>query len=280
MKNITILFIVSFFGMSVYADNEVPVDPVAPEASSSSRSCTDNRQRIKEACSRNPTMQSQLDDQGNVAAVADGQNTGGGTAEELLLGQSTGKVAQGGLNSAKEQCLRAGDSCKASCEQERDQANQKYGQLSSNPMTQAQAQQEKEKALRFNRYNDECSQEVQQAVAKMDKGLGDIGQMLAGIAQLLQALGIGQGAEGGDIAEASTEDEGCEGANASLLIECAGVSDPVGSRAGVSGATGVGDLSGGSGQSLFGQAAEADTCLLYTSPSPRDAHESRMPSSA
>ena len=24
----------------------------------------------------------------------------------------------------------------------------------------------------------------------------------------------------------------------------------------------------------------ADTCLLYTSPSPRDAHESRMPSSA
>ena len=26
--------------------------------------------------------------------------------------------------------------------------------------------------------------------------------------------------------------------------------------------------------------AEAYTCLLYTSPSPRDAHESRMPSSA
>ena len=26
--------------------------------------------------------------------------------------------------------------------------------------------------------------------------------------------------------------------------------------------------------------ASKDTCLLYTSPSPRDAHESRMPSSA
>ena len=25
---------------------------------------------------------------------------------------------------------------------------------------------------------------------------------------------------------------------------------------------------------------QSDTCLLYTSPSPRDAHESRMPSSA
>ena len=36
----------------------------------------------------------------------------------------------------------------------------------------------------------------------------------------------------------------------------------------------------------FGQAVSGDlsrqqeTCLLYTSPSPRDAHESRMPSSA
>ena len=28
------------------------------------------------------------------------------------------------------------------------------------------------------------------------------------------------------------------------------------------------------------KAAELDACLLYTSPSPRDAHESRMPSSA
>ena len=27
-------------------------------------------------------------------------------------------------------------------------------------------------------------------------------------------------------------------------------------------------------------ASDIDTCLLYTSPSPRDAHESRMPSSA
>ena len=36
--------------------------------------------------------------------------------------------------------------------------------------------------------------------------------------------------------------------------------------------------------SVFGEAQERDQvlegCLLYTSPSPRDAHESRMPSSA
>ena len=31
---------------------------------------------------------------------------------------------------------------------------------------------------------------------------------------------------------------------------------------------------------VVGRLAALDTCLLYTSPSPRDAHESRMPSSA
>ena len=30
----------------------------------------------------------------------------------------------------------------------------------------------------------------------------------------------------------------------------------------------------------FGSLAQTNICLLYTSPSPRDAHESRMPSSA
>ena len=31
---------------------------------------------------------------------------------------------------------------------------------------------------------------------------------------------------------------------------------------------------------MFSQEKWGDDCLLYTSPSPRDAHESRMPSSA
>ena len=31
---------------------------------------------------------------------------------------------------------------------------------------------------------------------------------------------------------------------------------------------------------IYCSRARHDTCLLYTSPSPRDAHESRMPSSA
>ena len=38
----------------------------------------------------------------------------------------------------------------------------------------------------------------------------------------------------------------------------------------------VGRLFGG----LFGTAAADETCLLYTSPSPRDKRQSRMPSSA
>ena len=33
-------------------------------------------------------------------------------------------------------------------------------------------------------------------------------------------------------------------------------------------------------ENLLNAIREAGTCLLYTSPSPRDAHESRMPSSA
>ena len=37
---------------------------------------------------------------------------------------------------------------------------------------------------------------------------------------------------------------------------------------------------GASKYRTLGQASQALICLLYTSPSPRDAHESRMPSSA
>ena len=33
-------------------------------------------------------------------------------------------------------------------------------------------------------------------------------------------------------------------------------------------------------EGLYGQACQVRTCLLYTSPSPRDVEESRMPSSA
>ena len=36
----------------------------------------------------------------------------------------------------------------------------------------------------------------------------------------------------------------------------------------------------GSTTFFLGNGGSASTCLLYTSPSPRDAHESRMPSSA
>ena len=39
-------------------------------------------------------------------------------------------------------------------------------------------------------------------------------------------------------------------------------------------------LSGNKSSIVFDKVSTGDTCLLYTSPSPRDAHESRMPSSA
>ena len=42
----------------------------------------------------------------------------------------------------------------------------------------------------------------------------------------------------------------------------------------------IADTKTGSAEHLIEALAQYDDCLLYTSPSPRDAHESRMPSSA
>lgn len=254
MKKMTLFtFIVTIlFSVSGLAATE-PVAPVEDQGSQQ-RSCEQHQQEIRSHCSQNPSFLEAQQNEGTVGNVVNNGQQAGQTAQTLQLQQGTLNSSQTALNAAREQCRQAAESCWGQCESERVKHQNEGTRLSSNPTTASQAPPEFQQASRAQNSRDLCKREADKSMEEMKKASMDIAQLLQAIASLLQALGIGQD-DGGEVAITDPEDpeDPCEGANAALLIECAGESDPIGSRASVSGSTGVGDLSGGNGQGLMGQ---------------------------
>lgn len=221
--------------------------------------CAEQERQIVSRCSMNPNLQNGLSGLNTMRNHNSGNRTDGGSATELQGAQVAGAQAKASMGAGRKECKEAGQTCQNKCSQEYNEAMEKYNAENQkkpmpNPDLLSQYQNEYTKAQQN---HNKCTQEMNESMAKTGSSMAEIAQLLQAIAGLLQQLGAGNG-EDQEVASAEDEEDKCDGPNASLILECSGQSDPIGSRAGVSGQTGVGDLSSGTGQSLFGQAAEAD----------------------
>ena len=158
-------------------------------------------------------------------------------------------------------CETATSRCEQECSREGREHYDEGNRLINNPQTQAQAQQEYQQGDQDRDRIQQCRDEqarTQQAVAGLDMQLGEI---LAGLAALAQALGLGNengGVESASLDEESEEEDKCDGEFADLLIECVGQSDPSGTRAGLASA-GLNGNPAGQGITLNGDGSQAGT---------------------
>ncbi len=225
------------------------------ERASQLNGCENIQRQQPYYCSQNPQMRAAQQATGLSNLVRN--DNGGG--ESIRQGQSQANSSRMSLAQIRAACEEATSRCEQQCVDEANQhieAGNRYN--SSTPPQTQQAQDEYNKANEDNERMNQCRQEhatTQQAVAGLDAQLGDI---LAGLAALAQALGLGEGGVDTASLDEDEEEDKCEGEFAHLLIECEGQSDPSGTRAGLAGAGLTGNTTG-QGITLNGTGSEEST---------------------
>jgi hypothetical protein len=202
--------------------------------------CQQFNQVIQSFCVDSPLLSQAQASTGVISNQIDLTDAGqtGPAEPQLQRGLNEGIANRTAVQQAQQICQEAANKCNNTCQQEMIQAR------STTPPQEQLAEQ-------HNQVNQMCRQQYEQMQQTSQMALADIAALIASIAQLMQALGIG-GSDDPGLAEVKEKsDDPCEGQFADMLIECTGQSGPDSARAGLSGATGVGTNTGGVNDGLY-----------------------------
>jgi hypothetical protein len=203
-------------------------------------SCQAGQTYIQSYCSQNPAMVNAQNAAGNANIPSQSQR---GAGEAVANSQAVANQGLRATGAVRRACRAANSACSEHCSREAqehvDRAN-----ASSDPATQQAEMQQHDQKVQI---RNQCHQEFA-AVESQAQGLqANLAEILQALAQIAQALGMGEGNDSMELANNEEEEDKCEGEFAHLLIECRGQSDPKGTRAGLSGMASLTQPGGGSG---------------------------------
>lgn len=212
---------------------------------SSSKMCEDYNVNISTFCTNNDLLAQAQQNSRVVEQATKLFNSGGTSAvtEQAQSAQQEGLRTEATIQELRQICQKAASQCGETCGNE----------IRSQPST-PEGQAKRQQLLQVSQ---NCQQELQASNQRTGMALSEIATVLASLAKVMQALGIGQKDDVGLADINKPSDDPCEGQFADMLIECTGQSGPNSTRAGLNGSTLTGGL-GGNGDGLFQSGSQGE----------------------